>query len=200
MAPAVPLLRAAAPLKAIVLPTDFSRETEGLLPVALAIAERTGAIVHLVQVLAEAARSTVPWREQQAQARLATTRMQYRHSLLGRAPMQIAVLPSGQADDALAAYVERHGAGLVLVPGSGDRAEGRAPRRYPVLVVPSLPTARLRRLVSVGAPGALTALLGQALSGPIVTHEMSGPIGFQSDALLIAADRSLASQAASPPA
>ena len=107
----------AGALTALVVPTDFSADADALLPVALAIAERTGAVVHLVHVLPPGAVALAPWREQLAQARLASIRMQYRHSLLGRAQMQTAVLnpndaPSGD-------------------PPSGDLAPGDPPSGTP---------------------------------------------------------------------
>ena len=176
-----------APLTALVLPTNLSYEDDGLLPFAFVIAERTGAAVHLVHVLAPDTGSAAPWREQHAMARLASTRIHYRLSLLGRAPIEVAVLAPGDARGGLAAYVERQEAGLVLVLGSVQQIAGRvAAASYPVLSVPPGHPTSVRRLVSDGAPDALAALLGGVLSVPVVTFEGAGAYDFRTDALLVA--------------
>ncbi len=195
----------AGTLTALVVPTDFSADADGLLPVALAIAERTGAVVHLVHVLPPGAVAVAPWREQLAQARLASIRMQYRHSLLGRAQMQTAVLnPNNRPDDdrpdddlapgdlaprdlpdVLSAYVRQQGAGLV-VGALLSRSQGRATPPYPMLLVPSGNPARLRRLVSTGEAAALAQLLGQVLSVAVTPAETGDPFDAATDALLVA--------------
>ena len=205
----------AGALTALVVPTDFSADADALLPVALAIAERTGAVVHLVHVLPPGAVALAPWREQLAQARLASIRMQYRHSLLGRAQMQTAVLnpndaPSGDPPsgdlapgdppsgtpalgdlapgdlpDVLPAYVRQQGAGLV-VGALLSRSQVCTTPPYPTLLVPPGNPARLRRLVSTGGADALARLLGQVLSVTVTRADTGDPFDAATDALLVA--------------
>lgn len=175
-------------LKGVVLPTDFSPQAEGVLPVALAIAERTGADVYLVHVMDPVAVSVAPWREQQAQARLAATRLHYRHGLLGRARVHTAVLPSGDAGAAVGAYARQEGAGLIVVPVQ-HAARYTAHAACPVLVVPPGNPGLLRRLVWAGASGTLADILGRALAVPVENASGDGALpllGTTPEAVLMA--------------
>lgn len=143
----------AAGARVIVMPMALAASVEATLPLGVSLAERLGADVHLVHVLAGGTGAVSPTammrREHEARLRLDAMRMLYRYALPGRAPVAISpvVLEPAPIDDALGAYVATVRAALVLAPAYGHHPApdgGLAPHvaalvaalPCPVLIVP----------------------------------------------------------------
>lgn len=140
-------------MRVIVMPMALAAAVEATLPLGVSLAERLGADVHLVHVLAGGAGASSPTammrREHEARLRLDAMRMLYRYALPGRAPVSISpiVLEPAPIAAALGAYVATVRAALVLAPAYGHHPAddgGLAPHvtalvkalPCPVLVVP----------------------------------------------------------------
>ena len=179
-APAVP-----APIRTVVLPTDFSPAAERALPVALALAERCGAEVHLTHTLHAIPGDVATWREQQARARLDATRMLYRYALPGRgeAALRPVVLTPMPVGEAVVAYARYGRADLVVMAAHGWKAPCEATvsdrtahvlrsAPCPVLLVPpeDAPAPPFRRIAAFGPDPAVADLAARVagLLGAVV--------------------------------
>ena len=182
---------AAAPV--FVLPVALNAPAEAALPLAVALAERLGADLHLVHVLeaGDAASTGAEARAHRARMGLDAMRMHYRLALPGRRPVNMAsaVLTPASGAASLATYAATVGAALVVTSAAdlrwndgethaADETDRAVP--CPVLVVPTGRTlAALDRLVVVGArpetsvgtvtPAAVAAALALPLAAAAAT-------------------------------
>ncbi len=116
----------------IVLPTDLSACAERALPRALALAERAGADVHLLYVVAplsssEAVAPTLnpkefgQWRRERARSRLEGLRLAYRYSLNNRhaVTMHTSIVTHADPSAGILSYARKHNADLIVMGSHG---------------------------------------------------------------------------------